>query len=119
MEWIEKHPVLITVVILVIGYIVQVLYTRWRVGELVRWQAGVDGKLTSIDLEINQIKISDAKESVRMETLSNEMSVMRGEMTHIKTRIDDVHEMLIIALSGGILGDRLSTRILKEKNEKD
>lgn len=114
MEWIEKHPVLITVTILVVGYIVQVLYTRWRVGELVRWQTGVDNKLSSIDLEINQIKISDAKESVRMENLTAEMSLIRGEVTHVKTRIDDVHEMLIIALSGGRLGDRVNTRETRE-----
>ena len=54
-----------------------------------------------------------------MENLTAEMTMIRGEVTHVKTRIDDVHEMLIIALSsGGFLGERRKLKEMRENNEE-
>jgi len=105
MEWIERHPVFVSIGIVMIGYVVQMLYTKWRVGALLEWQTGVDVKLKSIDNEINQIKISDAKEGVRMENVTNELNRQTNDLVHMRAKLDDVHNMMIVALSSGKLGE--------------
>lgn len=110
MEWIEKHQVFITLIILVVGYVSQAVYIKWQVSSLIKWQDEVDMKLKSIDVEINQIKISDAREGQRIDALVAKIEQQRTEasksMEHVTRRLDDLHEMFIIALSGGKLGDR-------------
>lgn len=112
MEWIEKHPVFVSISIVMLGYIIQMLYTKWRVGALLEWQAGVDLKLRSIDNEINQIKISDAKEGVKMENVTNELARQTNDLVHMRAKLDDVHNMLIVALSGGKIGDSRNNQLL-------
>lgn len=68
-----------------------------------KWQDEVDQKLASIDNEINQIKISGARENVRTDALTSRLDT-------IQSRLDEIH-MFIIALSGGKIGN-----ILKEKD---
>ena len=106
MDWVEKHPVSVSISIVLLGYVIQMLYTKWRVGTLLEWQAGVDIKLRSIDNEINQIKISDAKEGVKMENVTNELARQTNDLVHMRAKLDDVHNMLIVALSGGKIGER-------------
>jgi hypothetical protein len=105
MDWLEHHPVVTSISIVLIGYVVQALYTRWKVNALTEWQAGVNIKLQSIDNEINQIKISDAKEGVRMENVTTELARQTNDLVHMRAKLDDVHNMMIITLSGGKIGE--------------
>lgn len=99
MEWIERHPVMTSLAVLTIGWVIQALYTRWKVTALTDWQKGVDTKLQSIDNEINQIKISDAREGLRIETLKEDMTELKGELK-------DIRDMLVMVLSGEKLEDK-------------
>ena len=96
MEWIEKHSVFIVLVITALGWFAQFIAARNQLKSLVQWQGDVDKRLKSIDEEINQIKISDARERIRTDIATEDIS-------HIKRRLDDFHETFIIALSGGTI----------------
>lgn len=96
MDWIEKHSVLIMLIIAMLGWFAQFVTARHQLKGLLKWQATVDVKLASIDSEINQIKISGAREIVRTDTLAEDVA-------HIKRSLDDLREMFIMALSSGTI----------------
>lgn len=99
MEWVERHPVMVSLLLLSIGWSIQALYTKWKVAGLSDWQREITIKLQSIDNEINQIKISDAREGLRLENLKEDMTEMRNEFK-------DIRDMIVIVLTGGKVEDK-------------
>lgn len=113
--WIEKHSVLIMLIIAGLSQFAQILWTRWEVkrlggwqrGEFADWRGTVDKKLASIDEEINQIKIGGARDSQRLDSLRDDVGELKREskeeFAHLRRRVGDLHEILIMALSSGTL----------------
>jgi hypothetical protein len=110
MQWLEQHPVLTSIAILVIGYLIQALYTKWKVTALTEWQKSVDDKLRSIDTEMIQIKVSAAREGAKMESVTSELTRQTNDLVHMRARLDDVHGLLIMALSGGKIGETVKPK---------
>jgi len=102
MEWIERHSVFIMLGLAALGWFAQFITSRHQLGgllkwkdlELPKWQETVIKRLEAIDHEINQVKISDAREIIRVNTVVDDVA-------HMRRVLDDFREMFITALSSG------------------